>query len=73
MASFKRDAECKSSRHVPLEPLPRTPLGKLKFWAGQPDPTDESHFTIDFETHKRRGTIDGWLMPDDTLKLQLRE
>jgi hypothetical protein len=45
----------------------------LKLYAGQPDPADESHFTIDYETPTGRGTIDGWLMPDDTVKLQIRD
>jgi hypothetical protein len=45
----------------------------LKLLTGQADPTDESHFTIDYETPRGRGTIDGWLMPDDTVKLELRE
>jgi hypothetical protein len=33
----------------------------LRFFAGQPDPQDESHFTIDYELEGIRGTIDGWL------------
>jgi hypothetical protein len=33
----------------------------LRFFAGQPDPADESHFTIDYEVDGERGTIDGWL------------
>ena len=72
MASLRRDVVELSSRHFALYPLPRTPLGKLKFYAGQPNPDHESHFTIDYETHERRGTIDGWLLPDDTVTLQLR-
>jgi hypothetical protein len=45
----------------------------LKLYAGQPDPIDESHFTIAYETPAGRGTIDGWLMPDDSVKLQVRD
>jgi hypothetical protein len=45
----------------------------LKLFAGHIDPADESHFTIDFDTGGTRRTIDGWLLPDDTVKLQLRE
>lgn len=73
VASLRRDVALLSSRHFTLYPLPLTPLGKLKFYAGQPNPDHESHFTIDYETHERRGTIDGWLLPDDTVRLQLRE
>ena len=47
--------------------------GSLRFYAGQPDPADESHFTIDYETPDGRGTIDGWLMADDTVKLEVRD
>jgi hypothetical protein len=38
---------------------PNPPL--LHLFAGQPDPADESHFTIDYEVDGDRGTIDGWL------------
>lgn len=40
---------------------------------GQPDPADASHFTIDFTAEDRRGTIDGWLQDDDTVRLKLRD
>jgi hypothetical protein len=73
MASIRADPTLKSSRHFALYPLPLTPLGKLKLYAGQADPADESHFTIDFETQGVRGTIDGWLLPDDTVILQIRK
>jgi hypothetical protein len=33
----------------------------LRIYAGQPDPKDPSHFTIDYEIAGRRGTIDGYL------------
>ena len=72
LASFRQEVTIRSTRHFALYPLPLTPLGKLKFDTGQPDASDESHFTIAYETHERRGTIDGWLMPDDTVKLRLR-
>ena len=40
--------------------------------AGQPDPSDGSHFTIRYESNGQSGLIDGWLMPDDTVKLEPR-
>jgi hypothetical protein len=45
----------------------------LKLYAGQPDPTDEAHFTIDYETPAGHGTIDGWLHRDDTVTLTARD
>ena len=33
----------------------------LRFYAGQADPSDPSHFTIAYEMTGGRGTIDGWL------------
>jgi hypothetical protein len=39
---------------------------------GQPDPTDASHFTIACQRHGESKIIDGWMMPDDTIKLELR-
>jgi hypothetical protein len=49
------------------------PIGSLRFFAGQPEPDDESHFTIRYETTEGSGTIDGWLMPDDSVKFQIRD
>jgi hypothetical protein len=37
------------------------PSPRKRFFAGQPDPDDESHFTIDYEIDGTRGTLDGWL------------
>jgi hypothetical protein len=45
----------------------------LRLYAGQPDPVDSSHFTIPYETTSGRGTIDGWLQADDTVKMQVRD
>jgi hypothetical protein len=32
-----------------------------KFFTGQPDPSDQSHFTFDYELDGQRHTCDGWL------------
>lgn len=53
--------------------LMSVPIGQLSFSAGQPDPDDESHFTIKYATSDGSGTIDGWLMPDDSVKFQVRD
>jgi hypothetical protein len=47
--------------------------GQSRLYAGQPDPKDASHFTIDYEISGVRGTVDGWLQPDDTVKMQIRD
>ena len=44
----------------------------VRFFAGQPDPADLSHFTISYEADGRRGRLDGWLRDDDTVKLEFR-
>ena len=44
----------------------------LRFFAGQPDPNDPTHFTIRYQIDGRDGVIDGWLK-DDALKLEPRE
>lgn len=41
-----------------LQTLPAMPV---RFYAGQPDPANDSHFTIDFDAPGGRYTIDGWL------------
>ena len=38
--------------------------GGTRFFAGQADPADPSHFTIPFENSGSRGTIEGWLEGD---------
>ena len=47
--------------------------GTLTLLAGQPDPSDASHFTIDYQTPAGKGTIDGWLQPDDTVKFEAHD
>lgn len=46
---------------------------RFRAYAGQPDPADASHFTIKYEIDHVPGTIDGWLQPDASVKLQLRD
>jgi hypothetical protein len=47
--------------------------GTLTFYAGQPDPADSSHFTIGYTSEGKTGTIDGWLLSDGTIKIQVRD
>jgi hypothetical protein len=42
-----------------------TEQDRLRVFMGQPDATDPSHFTIDYELNGERGTIDGWLRDGD--------
>jgi hypothetical protein len=44
----------------------------LRVYAGQLDPADASHFTIRCDLGGKQSTIDGWLMPDDSVKLEAR-
>jgi hypothetical protein len=48
----------------------RPPGKSLRFYAGQADPKDPSHFTIDYDFDGQRGTIDGWLTDDDFLRIR---
>jgi hypothetical protein len=50
----------------------REPGKSLRFYGGQPDPKDPSHFTVDYEFDGQRGTIDGWLTDDDFLRIRPR-
>lgn len=55
-----------------------TAATSLRFFAGQPDPNDPSHFTIayelrwPYEEQWHKGTLDGWLRDDDTIDLRVR-
>jgi hypothetical protein len=46
---------------------------RLTIFAGQPDPTDASHFTIDYDQNGVRHTLDGWLIDNETVKIESRE
>lgn len=39
----------------------------LRIFAGQPDPRDLSHFTLDYLYHGQRGRIDAYLNDDDSI------
>jgi hypothetical protein len=41
-------------------------------FAGQLDPSDPAHFTIGYKVHGKPGKIDGWLLDDDTVRLEVR-
>lgn len=45
---------------------------RLRVFAGQPDPSDESHFTIAYDLDGQPGVIDGWLNSDGSIKLEPR-
>ena len=45
------------------------PGDRTRLLEGQIDPTDPSHFTMDYVHNDVAGTIDGWLNDDDTVTL----
>ena len=45
---------------------------ELRFFAGQPDPKDASHFTVEYELGGVKNFIDGWLTDDDYLRIAPR-
>jgi hypothetical protein len=52
----------------PTHVLPRD----LRFYAGQIDPDDPSHFTIPFQWAAQRGRVHGWLNDDLTVRFEVR-
>ena len=52
-------------------PDPSITLAPMRFYAGQPDPNDESRFTIDYELPQGRGTIEGKLTDADFVSMQV--
>jgi len=44
----------------------------LRWYAGQCDPADDSHFTVDFQFDGKPGVLDGWLLDSDTVRLRVR-
>jgi hypothetical protein len=49
-----------------------TGYNSVRYFAGQVESDDPSHFSIAYETDGKRSVIDGWLMDDDTVKLEKR-
>jgi hypothetical protein len=46
---------------------------RFHLFAGQPDRSDASHFTIGYEIDGLKGTIDGYMRNTDSVKLQVRD
>jgi hypothetical protein len=46
------------------------PQNRWRFYTGQPDPADASHFTFDYDLDGRRGTIHGRLKDDGSVELK---
>jgi hypothetical protein len=45
-------------------------INAVRIYAGQADPKDDSHFTVEYETPTGgRGKVDGWLEADDSITL----
>jgi hypothetical protein len=44
----------------------------LVVYAGQSDPNDPTHFTIAYSTDGQSGTIDGWVLDQGEIRLELR-
>ena len=53
--------------------LRRLPHDRMTFLAGQPDPKDESHFTIQYRLNDQPGTIDGRLADDGSVQMIVRD
>jgi hypothetical protein len=49
------------------------PKQVMRFFAGQPDPNNPSHFTIAYEVDGRRELLDGLLHDDDSVTLEPRQ
>ena len=56
----------------PNDQVIRVPAGNLRWFVGQPDPTDDSHFTIRYQRGDRFGTMDGWLQDGDSVTFKNR-
>ena len=59
-----------SAEYVDTKARPKTLA--LRWYAGQCDPSDDSHFTIAFQLDGKPGILDGWLLDNDTIRLQVR-
>ena len=59
------------SRHIGSYVV-ETLLLATHIYMGQIDPSDSTHFTIDYDDGQKRGTIDGWLESGSSVRLSAR-
>jgi hypothetical protein len=52
---------------LPAETDPPMARADLRFFAGQADPKEPSHFTLPYERNGRRGELDLWVQDDKTV------
>jgi len=71
-ATWRCDAGQSAARTTPFD-IVFALADRAEIFGGQPDPTDTSHFTIAYAVDGVRGTIDGWLLDDGTVKLETRD
>lgn len=71
-ATWRRDTEVKREGQ-PYLSMGLYGADRVRVFAGQPDPDNPSHFTIGYTLNGVPGTIDGWLLDDDTVSLRPRE
>lgn len=64
-ALFRPEDEVSSSTGAIFSGLPPKTPHRLLVYAGQIDPNDPTHFTIEFDVDGKRGVIDGWLQKLD--------
>jgi hypothetical protein len=68
-----------SSNVIPSPVPPPRPISLerlahgIRFYAGQVDPADASHFTLSYTIGTQPGLIDGWLRDDDSILLEARK
>jgi hypothetical protein len=70
-ATWRQSASFALTARIPFRVL--TTGRRFRLFAGQPDPSDPSHFTFDYECDGHRGVIDAWLRDDDKIDLKPRD
>ncbi len=70
-ATFWHDPTSRTLNTFHMSPVPSL-TQDLTIWAGQIDPDDSSHFTIGYDLGNQPGKIDGYLLPDGSVKLSTR-
>jgi hypothetical protein len=48
-----------------------SPPAPIRLYAPRPDPTDAARFLLDYETAEGRGTVEGRLMPTDSVEMRI--
>ncbi|HZN64161.1 MAG TPA: hypothetical protein VFB66_02590 [Tepidisphaeraceae bacterium] len=72
LATMRPGSRVSTQSHGKIQPYLK-PGERVRIYAAQPGPADQSHFTATYYVNDERGQIEGWLRDDGTLDVRVRD